>query len=135
MLLALLHAVSVPSCLVKTYRMSTGKVAIVRFVTGWAGGIGQGIILALSKRSLSKLSRAWTPISATNRYGVKVNTANSGPVDRDMYRATGEVHVMRMKAQNNNTSTALRPRKEDVADVVCLLCETDEVLLKKRYYL
>ena len=53
-----------------------------------------------------------------------MNAVNPGPVDTDMYRAAGPVHLARMEEENKRVPAAPRCGTEaDVAEIVLFLCE------------
>lgn len=69
------------------------------------------------------LTRVWAK-ELGQKYKITVNAVNPGPVDTDMYRAAGEVHLTRMEEQNKTTPAAPRAgTPNDVADIVTFLCE------------
>lgn len=87
------------------------------------GGYATQSVYAASKAAVEGLTRVWAN-ELGHKYGVTVNAVNPGPVDTDMYRAAGEVHLARMEEQNKKTPAAPRAGTEgDVADIVLFLCE------------
>lgn len=87
------------------------------------GGYATQSVYAASKSAVEGLTRVWAN-ELGHKYGVTVNAVNPGPVDTDMYRAAGEVHLARMEEQNKKTPAAPRAGTEgDVADIVLFLCE------------
>jgi NAD(P)-dependent dehydrogenase (short-subunit alcohol dehydrogenase family) len=69
------------------------------------------------------MTRVWAT-ELGHKYQITVNAINPGPVDTDMYRAAGDVHLARMAKENEKTPAAPRAgTAEDVADIVCFLCE------------
>lgn len=86
------------------------------------GGFATQTVYAASKAAVEGLTRVWAK-ELGQRYNVTVNAVNPGPVDTDMYRAAGEVHLARMKEQNKQVPAAARcGTAEDVADIVAFLC-------------
>lgn len=78
---------------------------------------------AATKAAVEGLTRVWAT-ELGHKYGVTVNAVNPGPVDTDMYRAAGEVHLKRMEEQNKKVPAEPRcGTAQDVADVVTFLCE------------
>ncbi|OAL53734.1 NAD(P)-binding protein [Pyrenochaeta sp. DS3sAY3a] len=87
------------------------------------GGFATQSVYSASKAAVEGLTRVWAT-ELGQRYGATVNAVNPGPVDTDMYRAAGEVHLARMEEQNKKTPAAPRAgREDDVADIVVFLCE------------
>jgi 3-oxoacyl-[acyl-carrier protein] reductase len=87
------------------------------------GGFATQSVYSASKAAVEGLTRVWAT-ELGPKYGATVNAVNPGPVDTDMYRAAGEVHLARMEEQNKKTPAAPRAGTEgDVADVVLFLCE------------
>ncbi|EON61542.1 hypothetical protein W97_00757 [Coniosporium apollinis CBS 100218] len=87
------------------------------------GGYATQSVYAASKAAVEALTRVWAT-ELGHRYKVTVNAVNPGPVDTDMYRAAGEVHLTRMEEQNRKTPAAPRAGTEnDVAEIVAFLCE------------
>ncbi|KAK7408273.1 hypothetical protein QQX98_009586 [Neonectria punicea] len=87
------------------------------------GGFPTQTIYGASKAAVEGLTRVWAT-ELGHKYGVTVNAVNSGPVDTDMYRAAGPVHLARMEEQNKKVPAAPRCGTEsDVADIVVFLCE------------
>lgn len=87
------------------------------------GGFPTQTIYAASKAAVEGLTRVWAT-ELGHKYGVTVNAVNPGPVDTDMYRAAGPVHLARMEEQNKTVPAAPRCGTEsDVADIVVFLCE------------
>lgn len=87
------------------------------------GGYATQSVYAATKAAVEGLTRVWAT-ELGHKYGITVNAVNPGPVDTDMYRAAGEVHLKRMEEQNSKVPAAPRcgtPR--DIADVVLFLCE------------
>lgn len=86
------------------------------------GGFATQTVYAASKAAVEGLTRVWAK-ELGHKYNVTVNAVNPGPVDTDMYRAAGEVHLARMEEQNKNVPAAPRcGRENDVADIVAFLC-------------
>jgi 3-oxoacyl-[acyl-carrier protein] reductase len=80
-------------------------------------------VYAASKAAVEGLTRVWAK-ELGQKYNITVNAVNPGPVDTDMYRATGEVHLARIEEENKKTSAAARVgTADDVADIVIFLCE------------
>jgi 3-oxoacyl-[acyl-carrier protein] reductase len=68
-------------------------------------------------------TRVWAT-ELGHKYGVTVNAVNPGPVDTDMYRAAGPVHLARMEEQNTKVPAAPRCGKEkDIPDIILFLSE------------
>lgn len=87
------------------------------------GGYATQSVYSASKAAVEGLTRVWAT-ELGPKYGATVNAVNPGPVDTDMYRAAGEVHLARMEEQNKKTPAAPRAGTEgDVADIVVFLCE------------
>lgn len=87
------------------------------------GGYATQSVYSASKAAVEGLTRVWAT-ELGPKYGVTVNAVNPGPVDTEMYRAAGEVHLARMEEQNKKTPAAPRAGTEnDVADIVVFLCE------------
>ncbi|KAF7554858.1 hypothetical protein G7Z17_g2613 [Cylindrodendrum hubeiense] len=87
------------------------------------GGFATQSVYSASKAAVEALTRVWAT-ELGHKYGVTVNAVNPGPVDTDMYRAAGEVHLARMEEQNKKTPAAPRAGTEnDVAEIVGFLCE------------
>lgn len=87
------------------------------------GGYATQSVYAASKAAVEGLTRVWAT-KLGHKYGVNVNAVNPGPVDTDMYRSAGPVHLARMEEQNKKTPAAPRAGTEhDVADIVLFLCE------------
>ncbi|KAJ4318035.1 hypothetical protein N0V94_004636 [Neodidymelliopsis sp. IMI 364377] len=87
------------------------------------GGYATQSVYSASKAAVEGLTRVWAT-ELGPKYGVTVNAVNPGPVDTDMYRAAGRVHLARMEEQNKKTPAAPRAGTEaDVADIVLFLCE------------
>lgn len=87
------------------------------------GGYATQSVYAASKAAVEGLTRVWAT-ELGHRYGVTVNAVNPGPVDTDMYRSSGKVHLARMEEQNKKTPAAPRAGTEnDVAEIVVFLCE------------
>ncbi|KAF9691455.1 hypothetical protein EKO04_010855 [Ascochyta lentis] len=87
------------------------------------GGFATQSVYSASKAAVEGLTRVWAT-ELGPKYGATVNAVNPGPVDTDMYRAAGEVHLARMEEQNKKTPAAPRAGTEwDMADIVSFLCE------------
>lgn len=87
------------------------------------GGYATQSVYAASKAAVEGLTRVWAT-ELGHKYGVTVNCVNPGPVDTDMYRVAGLVHLAKMEEQNKKTPAAPRAGTEnDVAEVVVFLCE------------
>ncbi|KAJ9642059.1 hypothetical protein H2199_005274 [Coniosporium tulheliwenetii] len=87
------------------------------------GGYATQSVYAASKAAVEALTRVWAT-ELGHKYKVTVNAVNPGPVDTDMYRAAGEVHLARMEEQNRKTPAAPRAgTQNDVAEIVVFLCE------------
>lgn len=87
------------------------------------GGYATQSVYAATKAAVEGLTRVWAT-ELGQKYGVTVNAVNPGPVDTDMYRAAGEVHLKRMEEQNKKVPAAPRcGTPEDIADIVLFLTE------------
>ncbi|KZL84655.1 short chain oxidoreductase [Colletotrichum incanum] len=87
------------------------------------GGYPTQSVYAASKAAVEGLTRVWAT-ELGHKYGVTVNSVNPGPVDTDMYRAAGPVHLARMEEQNKKVPAEPRcGREQDIADIVVFLCE------------
>ncbi|KAG5747109.1 hypothetical protein H9Q70_010191 [Fusarium xylarioides] len=87
------------------------------------GGYATQSVYSASKAADEALTRVWAT-ELGQKYNITVNAVNPGPVDTDMYRAAGEVHLARMKEQDRKTPAAPRASTEDdVAEIVAFLCE------------
>lgn len=87
------------------------------------GGYATQSVYAASKAAVEGLTRVWAT-ELGHEYGVTVNAVNPGPVDTDMYRAAGPVHLKRMEEQNQKVPAAPRcGTPEDIADIITFLCE------------
>jgi 3-oxoacyl-[acyl-carrier protein] reductase len=87
------------------------------------GGYPTQSVYAASKAAVEGLTRVWAT-ELGKKYGITVNAVNPGPVDTDMYRAAGPVHLANMEEQNRKTPAAPRAGSEDdVAGIVLFLCE------------
>jgi 3-oxoacyl-[acyl-carrier protein] reductase len=86
------------------------------------GGFATQTVYGASKAAVEGLTRVWAK-ELGQRYNITVNAVNPGPVDTDMYRAAGEVHLARMEEQNKQVPAAARcGTARDVADIVAFLC-------------
>ncbi|KAI1362603.1 hypothetical protein F5Y08DRAFT_355241 [Xylaria arbuscula] len=86
-------------------------------------GYSTQTVYAATKAAVEGMTRVWAT-ELGHEYGVTVNAVNPGPVDTDMYRAAGEVHLSRMEEENRKVPAAPRCGTEaDVADIVSFLCE------------
>ena len=87
------------------------------------GGYATQTVYAGSKAAVEAFTRVWAR-ELGHKYGVTVNAVNPGPVDTDMYRAAGPVHLARMEEENKRVPAAPRCGTEaDVAEIVLFLCE------------
>ncbi|KAK6224040.1 hypothetical protein LQW54_000186 [Pestalotiopsis sp. IQ-011] len=99
-----------------------GRVVNLSLVSA-RGGYATQSVYAASKAAVEGLTRVWAT-ELGHKYGITVNAVNPGPVDTDMYRAAGRVHLARMEAENKKVPAAPRcVTEEDVADIVLFLCE------------
>ncbi|KAF2825040.1 NAD(P)-binding protein [Ophiobolus disseminans] len=99
-----------------------GRIVNLSSVSARGGYATQSVYTA-SKAAVEGLTRVWAT-ELGHKYGATVNAVNPGPVDTDMYRAAGKVHLIRMEEQNKKTPAAPRAGSEnDVADIVLFLCE------------
>ncbi|KAK5999976.1 hypothetical protein QM012_005064 [Aureobasidium pullulans] len=85
------------------------------------GGYATQTVYAATKAAVEGFTRVWAKeLGHTHR--VTVNAVNPGPVDTDMYRAAGEVHLARMEEQNKAVPAAPRcGTGQDVADIITFL--------------
>jgi NAD(P)-dependent dehydrogenase (short-subunit alcohol dehydrogenase family) len=87
------------------------------------GGYATQTVYAASKAAIEGITRVWAT-ELGHKYGITVNAVNPGPVDTDMYRAAGPVHLARMEEQNKKVPAAPRCGTEkDVADIIAFLCD------------
>ncbi|KAJ2894708.1 L-xylo-3-hexulose reductase 1 [Zalerion maritima] len=87
------------------------------------GGYSTQTVYAASKAAVEAFTRVWAT-ELGHKYGVTVNAVNPGPVDTEMYREAGPVHLARMEEQNKKVPAAPRCGTEkDVADIVVFLSE------------
>lgn len=87
------------------------------------GGYATQTIYAASKAAVEGLTRVWAR-ELGHKYGITVNAVNPGPVDTDMYRSAGPVHLARMEEANKKVPAAPRcGTDQDIADIVTFLCE------------
>ncbi|ETS73523.1 hypothetical protein PFICI_14469 [Pestalotiopsis fici W106-1] len=87
------------------------------------GGYATQSVYAATKAAVEGFTRVWAT-ELGHKYGVTVNAVNPGPVDTDMYRAAGPVHLARMEEQNKKVPAAPRcGTEEDVSDIILFLCE------------
>jgi 3-oxoacyl-[acyl-carrier protein] reductase len=86
------------------------------------GGFATQTVYAATKAAVEGFTRVWAK-ELGHSHKVTVNAVNPGPVDTDMYRAAGEVHLARMEEQNKAVPAAPRcGTGEDVADIITFLC-------------
>ena len=103
-------------------RTSTGNRIVNLSSISARGGFATQTVYGASKAAVEGLTRVWAK-ELGQKYNVTVNAVNPGPVDTDMYRAAGEVHLARMEEQNKQVPAAARcGTAEDVADIVTFLC-------------
>ncbi|PVH68646.1 NAD(P)-binding protein [Cadophora sp. DSE1049] len=87
------------------------------------GGYATQTVYAASKAAVEAVTRVWAT-ELGQKYGITVNAVNPGPVDTDMYRAAGAVHLARMEEQNKKVPAAPRCGTEkDIADIIVFLSE------------
>ena len=87
------------------------------------GGYATQSVYAATKAAVEALTRVWAT-ELGQEYGITVNAVNPGPVDTEMYRAAGAIHLARMEEQNKKVPAAPRcGRPDDVADIITFLCE------------
>ena len=87
------------------------------------GGYATQTVYAASKAAVEGLTRVWAT-ELGQQYEITVNAVNPGPVDTDMYRAAGPVHLARMTEENKKVPAAARcGTPSDIADIVTFLCE------------
>ncbi|KAF5703545.1 short chain oxidoreductase, partial [Fusarium mundagurra] len=83
------------------------------------GGYATQSVYSASKAAVEAITRVWaTELDQKYKMTMTVNAVNTGPVDTDMYRAAGEVHLARMEEQTLKTRT-----ENDMAKIVAFLCE------------
>ena len=86
------------------------------------GGYATQSVYAASKAAVEGLTRVWAK-ELGQEYNVTVNAVNPGPVDTDMYKAAGPVHLAKMEEHNKNVPAAPRcGRENDIADIIAFLC-------------
>lgn len=86
------------------------------------GGYATQTVYAATKAAVEGFTRVWAK-ELGHSHKVTVNAVNPGPVDTDMYRAAGEVHLARMEEQNKAVPAAPRcGTGQDVADIITFLC-------------
>lgn len=86
------------------------------------GGYATQTVYAATKAAVEGFTRVWAK-ELGHTHKVTVNAVNPGPVDTDMYRAAGEVHLARMEEQNKAVPAAPRcGTGQDVADIITFLC-------------
>lgn len=87
------------------------------------GGYATQTVYAASKAAVEAMTRVWAT-ELGHSYQITVNAINPGPVDTDMYRDAGDVHLARMAKDNMRTPAAPRAgTPKDIADIVCFLCD------------
>ncbi|KAH6679024.1 hypothetical protein B0J14DRAFT_289402 [Halenospora varia] len=87
------------------------------------GGYATQTVYAATKAAVEGFTRVWAT-ELGQKYGITVNAVNPGPVDTDMYRAAGLVHLARMEEQNKKVPAAPRCGNEkDIADIILFLSE------------
>ncbi|KAG9571271.1 NAD(P)-binding protein, partial [Aureobasidium melanogenum] len=85
------------------------------------GGYATQTVYAATKAAVEGFTRVWAK-ELGHTHKVTVNAVNPGPVDTDMYRAAGEVHLARMEEQNKAVPAAPRcGTGQDVADIITFL--------------
>lgn len=86
------------------------------------GGYATQTVYAATKAAVEGLTRVWAK-ELGQEYNVTVNCVNPGPVNTDMYKAAGPVHLAKMEEQNKSVPAAPRCGSErDIADIVTFLC-------------
>lgn len=101
---------------------STGSRIVNLSSISARGGFATQTVYAASKAAIEGLTRVWAK-ELGQRHNVTVNAVNPGPIDTDMYRAAGEVHLARMEEQNKQVPAGARcGTARDVADIVTFLC-------------
>ncbi|RBQ73402.1 hypothetical protein FVER14953_20482 [Fusarium verticillioides] len=104
------------------YARRGGRIVNLSSISARGGYTTQSVYSA-SKGAVEALTRA-SATELDQKYNMTVNTVNPGPVNTDMYRVAGEVHLARMEEQNMKTPAALRADTEgNVAYLVAFLCE------------
>lgn len=87
------------------------------------GGYATQTVYAASKAAVEGFTRVWAT-ELGQKYGITVNAVNPGPVETDMYRAAGPVHLARMTEENKKVPAAARcGTPSDIADIITFLCE------------
>ena len=87
------------------------------------GGYATQTVYAATKAAVEGFTRVWAT-ELGQKYGITVNAVNPGPVDTDMYRAAGPVHLARMEEQNKKVPAAPRCGSDkDIADIILFLSE------------
>lgn len=87
------------------------------------GGYATQSVYAATKAAVEGLTRVWAT-ELGHKYGVTVNAINPGPVNTDMYRAAGPVHLARMEEQNKKVPAGQRcGTVDDIADIVTFLAQ------------
>lgn len=85
------------------------------------GGYATQSVYAATKNAVEGFTRVWAK-ELGQEYNLTANCVNPGPVDTDMYRAAGEVHLKRMEEQNKAVPAAPRcGTGQDVADIITFL--------------
>lgn len=83
------------------------------------GGYATQTVYAATKAAVEAMTKVWAK-ELGQKYQITVNAINPGPVDTDMYRAAGEVHLARMEEANRQTPAGARAgTAQDIADIVC----------------
>lgn len=101
---------------------SRGRIVNLSSISA-RGGYATQSVYSASKAAVEALTRVWAT-ELGHKHNVTVNCVNPGPVDTDMYRAAGDVHLARMEEQNKKTPAAPRAGTDkDVADIIGFLCE------------
>jgi NAD(P)-dependent dehydrogenase (short-subunit alcohol dehydrogenase family) len=104
------------------YISKGGRVVNISSISA-RGGYATQSVYSASKAAVEALTRVWAT-ELGPKYGVTVNCVNPGPVDTEMYRSAGDVHLARMEELNKKTPAAPRAGTEnDVAEIVTFLCE------------
>ncbi|KAL3418236.1 short-chain oxidoreductase [Phlyctema vagabunda] len=99
-----------------------GRIINLSSISARAGFATQ-TVYAASKAAVEAVTRVWAT-ELGHKYGVTVNAINPGPVNTDMYRAAGPVHLARMSADIEKVPAAPRcGKEEDIADIVLFLSE------------
>lgn len=105
-----------------SYIPRNGRIINLSFISA-RGGYATQSVYAATKAAVEGLTRVWAT-ELGHKYGVTVNAINPGPVNTDMYRAAGPVHLARMEEQNKKVPAGQRcGTVDDIADIVTFLAQ------------